>query len=77
MFATRGPVRDPVEVVERDLLAEFEDLLPRGTIASIAIEEVRALDGATVRDFVPVVAWRHARRRAMLMVVNDFGFAGA
>ncbi len=57
-------VRDPVQVVTNDLLAEFSGTLSHETISSLALEEVRAFEDAGVREFVPILAWRRARRRA-------------
>lgn len=57
-------VRDPVQVVTHDLLAEFDETLSHETISTLALEEVRAFEDAEVREFVSVLAWRRARKRA-------------
>jgi hypothetical protein len=57
-------VRDPVQVVTHDLLAEFDRTLTHETISTLAAEEVRAFQDAEVREFVSILAWRRARRRA-------------
>lgn len=64
MPPTEFAVRNPVEIVEREILAEFEDAVPRGEISWIAAEEVAVFQDAKVRDFVPILALRRARARA-------------
>ncbi|MGZ5290674.1 MAG: three-helix bundle dimerization domain-containing protein [Actinomycetota bacterium] len=60
-------VRDPVQVVTHDLLAEFDETLSHETISTLAVEEVRAFEDAEVREFVSVLAWRRARKRAWVL----------
>ncbi|MGZ5290463.1 MAG: three-helix bundle dimerization domain-containing protein [Actinomycetota bacterium] len=60
-------VRDPIQAVVNDLKGEFEESLSHETISALAAEEVRAFEDATVREFVPMLAWRRARRRAWLL----------
>ena len=62
---------DPVHVVEADLAREFEGRLAHDVIASLAEEEVASLDDSRVRSFVPILAWRRARDRAMSLVRGD------
>jgi hypothetical protein len=57
-------VRDPVQVVVRDLHAEFDGYLSDETISALATDAVRAFEDPAVREFVPTLAWRRARRRA-------------
>jgi uncharacterized membrane protein YcjF (UPF0283 family) len=59
--------RDPVQVVTHDLQAEFDDTLSHETIAMLASEEVQAFEDAEVREFVSILAWRRARRRAWVL----------
>jgi hypothetical protein len=64
MSSIEQGVRDPVQTVTHDLLAEFEQTLSRETIAMLAAEEVSVFEDVGVREFVPILAWRRARRRA-------------
>ncbi|MGZ4133078.1 MAG: three-helix bundle dimerization domain-containing protein [Actinomycetota bacterium] len=59
-----------IEIVEHDLLAEFEGMLPSRDLALLASEEVHAFDGAAVNDFIPILAWRRARRRALAIITS-------
>jgi len=63
-------VRDPVQVVTHDLLSEFNEALSHETISLLAAEEVQAFEDAGVREFVPILAWRRARRRAWALAWN-------
>jgi hypothetical protein len=60
-------VRDPVQAVTHDLLAEFDRSLSRETLSMLASEEVRAYEDVEVREFVPILAWRRARKRARVL----------
>jgi hypothetical protein len=60
-------VRDPIRAVTHELLAEFDETLSQETISMLASEEVRAFEDAEVREFVPILAWRRARRRAWVL----------
>jgi hypothetical protein len=51
--------------VERQLSREFETL-PRERISQVARESVEAFRGARVTQFVPLLAFRQARRRVLL-----------
>jgi hypothetical protein len=51
--------------VERQLSREFETL-PRERISQVAREAVEAFRGARVTRFVPLLAFRQARRRVLL-----------
>ena len=50
-------------IVFEQLSEEFGDRIDSGTIRRVASEEVAVFDGAKVRDFIPVIAWRLARAR--------------
>jgi hypothetical protein len=50
-------------VVFKQLSEEFGDRIDSGTIRRVASEEVALFDGAKVRDFIPMIAWRLARAR--------------
>lgn len=54
-------VRDPLLGLRVQLTAEYGDLFPRHTIDEMARHALAELDGARIREFVPVFAWRHAR----------------
>ena len=45
-----------------DLSREFGGALPRDVLASAARRAVAGFDGARVGEFVPILAWRRARR---------------
>ena len=45
-----------------DLSREFGGTLPRETISSAARRAVEGFDGVRVDEFVPILAWRRARR---------------
>jgi hypothetical protein len=57
--------RDEFEIVEHDLHAEFEEIVPREELSRIAREELDAFGSARVRDYVPILAWRQARNRVL------------
>ena len=42
---------------------EFEDVVPAETIGQVARRSLGELRGAKIPDFVPMFAWRRARRR--------------
>jgi hypothetical protein len=58
------PIRttDPLQRIESDLAREFTDV-DRRTLATIAREALARYDGAKIKDFTPVLAWRDARER--------------
>ena len=45
-----------------DLSREFGGALPRAVIVGAARRAVEGFEGARVDDFVPILAWRRARR---------------
>ena len=53
---------DPLERIETDLAREFTDV-DRRTLATVAREALARYDGAKIKDFAPVLAWRDARER--------------
>jgi hypothetical protein len=53
---------DPLERIETDLAREFTDV-DRRTLATVAREALARYDGARIKDFTPVLAWRDARER--------------
>ena len=55
--------QDHVSWVSEALSREFADRLDGVTIERVAAEEIAAFDEARVRDFIPILAARRARRR--------------
>jgi len=53
---------DPLARIETDLAREFADV-DRRTVATVAREALARYDGAKIKDFAPVLAWRDARER--------------
>jgi hypothetical protein len=51
--------------VERQLSREFQTL-PHELVSQVARESVEAFNGARLTQFVPVLAFRKARRRVLL-----------
>ena len=60
--------RDPVTLVEHDLEKEFYPQLSHEVIVRLAEEEVSSFEDARIGDYLPLLAWRKARRRAQLML---------
>ncbi len=56
-----GEARGVEEVIDR-LAQKYPDV-ERAEIAKIVAEEHQALDGHPVRDFVPVLVEKHAKKR--------------
>jgi hypothetical protein len=54
-------VRDPLPMLKEQLKEEFADF-PRERIDQVAEEVFHEFDAARIREFVPVFAWRRARR---------------
>ena len=54
------PLKDPLPRLKKELETEFEDL-SQERIDEVAKHAVERLSGARVKEFVPVLAWRHAR----------------
>jgi hypothetical protein len=54
------PLRDPLPGLKKQLEEEYGDL-PQERIDEVAKHAVGRLAKARVKDFVPVLAWRHAR----------------
>jgi hypothetical protein len=55
---------DLQDQVERQLSREFQSL-PRDRVRQVAHESVEAFRGARVTQFVPLLAFREARRRVL------------
>ena len=60
-IATPGEVQDPIPALCDRLRREYGDAVPRDAIERVARHAVERLDGARVREFVPLLAARHAR----------------
>jgi hypothetical protein len=54
------PVRDPLPGLKKQLEAQYENL-PLERIDEVAKHSLERFSGARIREFVPVLAWRHAR----------------
>jgi hypothetical protein len=52
---------DPLPRLRERLIAEYGDVVPRERIDRTAEQALRELEGARIREFVPVFAWRRAR----------------
>jgi hypothetical protein len=63
MIVQGSASRDPVSWVRGVLSREFADRLDAETIGRVAAEEVEALNGSRIRDFIPILAMRRARLR--------------
>lgn len=55
------PLRDPLPGLKKQLRSEY-DRLPEERIDQVAKHSLDRYAAAKVREFVPVLAWRHARR---------------
>jgi hypothetical protein len=62
--AEARPASDIADVIER-LSAEFGDRIEADTLRRVASQEVALFEGAKVRTFVPMIAWRLARLRLL------------
>jgi hypothetical protein len=54
---------DPLPGLRKQLEEEYGDRVPPETIEIVARQSLGAYQSARVREFVPVFAWRLARRR--------------
>ena len=54
---------DPLPGLQKRLAEEFGDVVPAETIGKVARQSLGELRGARIPDFVPMFAWRRARRR--------------
>ena len=54
-------LRDPMPGLKKQLSEEFE-AQPEDSIEQAAKHALDRLKGVPVREFVPIFAWRHARR---------------
>ena len=57
--------RDAEGIVFDRLHDEFAGAIDDAYLRGIAREEVGGFEGARVRDFIPVIAWREARDRVV------------
>jgi hypothetical protein len=55
------PLKDPLPGLKKQLRSEYEEL-PEERIDQVAKHSLDKYAAAKVREFVPVLAWRHARR---------------
>ena len=60
--------RDVLSGVIKELSAEFGDQIDVASITRVATQEVALFDGAKVRNFIPMIAWRLARFRLLEQV---------
>jgi hypothetical protein len=60
-------------VIERELQAEFSELLDPGDIERLTSESLSRYEEASVRTFVPILAARTARRLARAHLAGDPG----
>jgi Protein of unknown function (DUF3562)/Protein-tyrosine-phosphatase-like, N-terminal domain len=64
---TRGrgepPLADPLPGLRKQLAEEYGEAVPAETIEQVAEQTLDELQGARIREFVPVFAWRRARQR--------------
>ena len=56
----RKPLKDPLPGLKKELKSEYQDL-PDERIDQVARHALDKYAPARVQDFVPVLAWRHAR----------------
>jgi hypothetical protein len=54
-------IRDPLPGLRDQLMNEYGEVVSLERIDEAAEHALAELDGARIRDFVPVFAWRHAR----------------
>ena len=54
---------DPLPALRQRLVEEFGGVVPDETIDRIAEQTLSELHGARIPDYVPMFAWRRARRR--------------
>jgi len=56
-------ITDPLPGLRKQLTDEYGDSVPADVIDLVARQSLGEFQTAKVRDFVPVFAWRRARRR--------------
>lgn len=59
--AKQEPLKDPLPGLKKQLRSEY-DGLPEERIDEVAHHALEKYAAARVQEFVPVLAWRHARR---------------
>jgi hypothetical protein len=60
--ASAHSVADPLPGLRKQLANEYGDAIPAETLDRVAEQSLGAFQGARVREFVPVFAWRLARQ---------------
>jgi hypothetical protein len=53
--------REPLRELQEQLAREFVGVVPREAIDEAAKGALQEFEGARIRSFVPVLAWRRAR----------------
>ena len=64
---TLGQAQDPIPALRDTLRREYGDAVPHDAIERVARHSVERLDGARVREFVSLLAERHARAHLRAM----------
>jgi hypothetical protein len=59
--AGHGTRREPLLELQEQLAREFVGVVPREAIDEVAKDALEEFEGARIRAFVPVLAWRRAR----------------
>jgi hypothetical protein len=54
-------IQDPLPGLREQLASEYADAVPPDRIEQVARQALDEFEGAKVREFVPVFAWRRAR----------------
>lgn len=60
---TGEAIRDPLPGLREQLTSEYGGVVPREKIDQVAEQALDELEGARIREFVAVFAWRRARAR--------------
>ncbi|MGA9159964.1 MAG: hypothetical protein WB297_03745 [Actinomycetota bacterium] len=56
------PIKNPFPGLKKQLEEEYRGL-PESKIDEVARQALGEFDGARVREFVPILAWRRARKQ--------------
>ena len=56
------PIKNPFPGLKKQLEEEYREL-PESKIDEVARQALGEFDGARVREFVPILAWRRARKQ--------------
>jgi hypothetical protein len=54
-------IQDPLPGLREQLASEYEGVIAGETIDRVAEQVLVEFEGARIRDFVPLLAWRRAR----------------